>query len=243
MVGSGVAANAVDRYVFGWSRGNRKFLLVVTESGEVWAHELALRTILPAFKLGGSIQRRDGRVRWVIYDGNRGGLYVVRSGGDVVWHSISVSSGSPSEVSRPATVAVPSPVGVNLEDQRVLLLRDRVFVFRSDGAVGFHRIISATRWSVGQGIAPESFSPIANQPQDKWLIPLCNDRIAVITSAGEVFVHPVDYDRNIVVAPAHLSSAQPVAINPGDRFVVSLDRLLYVIVQSGDVFAHPVNCF
>jgi hypothetical protein len=244
-VGSGVAANPQDRVVFpvGLWEGV-KFMAVITESGDIYAQQLLSQgRVGPALRVG-AIQRLDSNVRWVLPNFINGGIYVVRTAGDVVHHPMTVSIGVPESLRfGPATpVRIPGPVGVSREDRRALIVADRLVVFRSDGATGFHRIASLTEWGAGEGMPAESYRPVASNPQDKWLIQLGGGMIGVITSSGELFVHEFDRVRNVILPPKRANTPQRIAANPQDRFAFSNgNSSVYVVTTGGDLYEHRVT--
>lgn len=251
-LGSGVAARPEDRYVLPWRSPAVQLIFVITESGDVWVHQVFVATGVSAPWRVGAIERIGDNVRWVALSQWQGGIYVVRWTGDTMFYPLSVSldASANARVRLTAGQYVVGPTGDpsdvllvarNREDQRMLVLRDRAIVFRSDGATGVHRTFSGTRWSAGGFTAADSYRPVANQPQDKWLVPLCGERIGVITDRGELFVHGYDFTRDAVLPPTRVD-APPIAANPQDRFVASDGLSIFVVTRSGDLYAHRIGC-
>ncbi len=244
-LGGGVAANPQDRHVFAWRLyPNERLLAVITEAGEIFAHQLRDGQEISAPWRAGELPLDSG-VRWILQDPSYG-LYVVRKNGEVTFHQMLSSIGrfsAPGQTKflEGERVKVPTPVGVSPEDRRALTLADRVIVLRSDGATGFHRIKSPNEWTAGAATAPDSHVPVATNPADRWIIPVCNSRIGVITSAGELFTHPYDTVSNRVGPPARANTPQPIAANPQDRFVVTTRDEILVTTNTGDLYEHKIS--
>lgn len=240
-LGGGVAANPWDRHVLGFEYDGRRHLLVITQAGEVWAHEVKFDAVLPARRLYGGIGPLDG-VRWVLMDLLRHAFIVIGHDGAVAWHSFAALLNVVPLFGPQRTHLV----GLDPQDRRAVFLHDRLFVFRADGRVGLHSIDYTRPDFIAVGpptaTAAGSYGPIASQPQDRWLIPLCGDRFGVITSDGSAFAHSVDVGRNFVHAPVRLNTAQPIARNAVDRFVVPIADSIYVVTASGEVYVHGAPC-
>jgi hypothetical protein len=241
-VGTGVAANPQDAEVFTWAVANSSYFLVYTTAGEVYAHQLENGQVSAPWRLG-AIHPLDGRVRRVLGDSSRQCIYVVLVTGEVLSYAVlSHVSPSPKEIGPATRVRVPGPVATNPQDARMLIVGDRLIVVRRDGAAGFHRIESRTQWTAGASVAPDSYRPVASNPQDKWLVPVCYDHLGVVTTGGELFVHRYDFARNAILPPRRANMAQLIATNPQDRFVTSSVDDIYVITNRGDVYGHLVKC-
>jgi hypothetical protein len=244
---SGVATNPQDRVVLAWKHPDfgGRFLLVITEAGAVYGHELVEggRTRAP-WRIG-KIEPVDGNVRWVFADAANFAIYVVRKDGTVEPYTLSLDAGqsyAPNGIAGPSFMHMGGPVGTNPADRHALLLRDRLIVFRSDGATGFHHLEAFARLTRGVAAGADSYRPVASNPQDKWIVPLCGNRIGVVTASGELFVHVYDFGRNIVLPPTRANTLQRIAANPQDRFVVSDGSMISVVTSSGDVYGHAVGC-
>ena len=243
-LGSGVAAHAVDKGVFAWQLASgAKYLIVYTSSGELYAHKM-LRgfTVSTPWRLG-AIPWHESQLRQLVMDPARGYIYAVRGSGEVTSYPVIMGSNrDPSSIGPEQPVRVPGPVAAGPQDVGIVLVGDRVIVMRSDGATGFHRIESEGRWSAGASMAADSYRPVANNAHDKWVLPICGDRIGVLTSRGGLFVHGYDFQRDAVLPPARANTEQPIATNAQDRFVTADGTIIYVITNAGDVYGHSVEC-
>ena len=225
-------------------------LLVITQASGVWGHEVIDgRGIGPAFHLG-TLAGSMSDVRWVATGLQQGGFYVVRRSGDTIFYALVAGSdaSNPVRIVNAGYVSHPNSrsnvllIAQNRQDQRMVIVGDRAIVFRDGGLTGVHRILGGTNWTAGTGTAADSYHPAGNQAQDKWLIPLCGDRIGIITTRGGLFVHGYDFGRDALLPPSRASAAQRIATNPQDRFVACDGSSIYVVTSAGDVFAHPVVC-
>jgi hypothetical protein len=77
---------------------------------------------------------------------------------------------------------------------------------------------------------------VGANPQDRWIVTVPYG-IAVITSDGRVFAHPL----GDAVAPAVQLPAPATAANDVDRFVLNDGNRLFVITRDGRVFVHPLR--
>ena len=241
-VGSGVAANPQDRFIVEWSSWGGRYLWVYTRSGEVYAHKILAEGQIGAPWRVGAVHAWNRSVQGFGPDPDRGCIFMLRSDGQVLSYRVDAApNGDPVAIGPETLVRVPSPVFVNPRDRTAIRLRDRYVVIRDDGTSGLHRIESATQWSAGMPTAPDS-ARIFSNPQDRWLINVCGERIGVITKSGELYVHGYDFARDTVLPATRATMDQLIGINPQDRLVTSFDDVIYVVTQAGDVYAHRVDC-
>ena len=124
-------------------------------------------------------------------------------------------------------------VATNSQDNRVLIMGNRILVITTDGRVFVHDILGTN-----VGVPFQLGGPrVAANPQDKWVV-VAGSRILVITEDGRVFVH--DITGNTIGVPFQLGGPK-VAANPQDKWVLTIGNRILVITNGGGVFAHDVT--
>jgi len=190
-------------------------ILVITVSGEVFAHEISGSNIGIPFQMGGAKVGSNEQDKALFVMQNR--ILVLTKNGDVFVHEVSGNNiGIPFQLSGPKVAANP-------HDKWVLTLNDRILVITNTGETFVHEV-SGNNIGVPFKL---SGAMVGANPQDKYVLAL-NDRILVITKGGEVFVH--DVSNNTIGNPYQLGGPG-VAANPQDKFVLTMDNKVLVITQ------------
>ncbi len=222
--GARVAANPKDRWVL--TLANR--ILVITNDGSVFAHDIAGHTVGVPYQLdGGQRVAANPQDKWVLTLGNR--ILVITTDGSVFAHDIAGHT-----VGIPYQLDGGQRVAANPQDKWVLTLGDRILVITADGSVFAHDIAGHT---VGIPYQLDGGQRVAANPQDKWVLALGN-RILVITADGSVFAHDITGN---TVGFAFQLNAPRVAANRQDHFVVALLNSVLVITDDGYVFGHAMD--
>ena len=126
--GPPVAANQQDKYVFPTARG----LMVITQDGEVFGHDITADGIGPSFKYGGdTVAARPGD-KWVLV--LRENLIVITESGEVFCHPTTRDEVKPAfPVAGP-----PGGVATNPADRYVFGTGNAIFVITTNGDVFAH---------------------------------------------------------------------------------------------------------
>ncbi|MET9242830.1 hypothetical protein [Nonomuraea sp. NPDC003709] len=228
----------VDRFVVTSNLGSGQ-IIVITQSGDVWGHNLAgnANAVGQGFKFEGARVAFNGPVdRFVVTKDDR--IFVITQSGDVWGHKFNGSKIDPSFKYGGAKVAINGPV-----DRFVvasgLKNDDRMFVITQSGDVWSHAITSN---SIGPGIKCGGAKVAINGPVDRFVVTM-GSRMIVVREDGDVWGHEVDPGGviNNTIGPAFKFDGAKVAINGAmDRFVVTSDNRLIVIRGDGDVWGHNV---
>ena len=200
-------------------------LVVVTEDGRAFAHEIGGNTIGISRQLDGPTVAGNPSDRWMVTMGQR--ILVIVNDGRVFAHDVSDTS-----VSVASAIAGPR-VAANVSDGWVVTMNDRILVIPKDGRVFAHGV---THHSVDQAHQIPA-SPVAANPSDKWVVTMGED-ILVIQKDGRVFAHHVGQES---IATGKPLTGSPVAPNARDKWVVAMGRRIVVILSDGTVFAHDVT--
>ncbi|MET9343196.1 hypothetical protein [Nonomuraea sp. NPDC003804] len=227
----------VDRFVVVHDIGLGGQIIVITESGDVWGHDLQGNAIGPGFKFDGAKVAFNGPVdRFVVTKDDR--IFVITESGDVWGHEIAGRTIGPGFKFDGARVAFNGPV-----DRFVVtsgLKNDnRMFVITESGDVWSHEITGRT---IKPGIKCGGAKVAFNGPVDRFVATL-GSRMFVITESGDVWCHEVDPGGviNNTIGPGFKLDGAKVAINGAmDRFVAPSVNRLIVFRGDGDVWGHNV---
>ncbi|MFB9530384.1 hypothetical protein [Nonomuraea roseola] len=226
----------VDRFVVTSHVFGRQ-IFVITQSGDVWGHEITGNNIGPGFKLGGAKVAFNGPVdRFVVVKDDR--MFVITQSGDVWGHEFTGNNVGPGIKLGGAKVAFNGPV-----DRFVvasgLMNHDRIYVFTQSGDVWGHEI---TGNNVGPGIKLGGAKVAFNGPVDRFVVTM-GTRIIVVTQSGDVWGHEIDQGgTGNTIKPGFKFGGAKVAFNgPVDRFVVTSDNRIVVIREDGDVWGHEIT--
>jgi cytochrome c551/c552 len=220
--GSGVAFNGPrDRFVV--TMGNR--IIVTTQDGGVFGHDVSGNAVAPAFKLGGSPVAFNGaQDRFLLTMGDR--MIVITQSGDVFGHDVARGTVGPAFKFEGSRVAYNGSL-----DRFVVTMAKRLIVITQSGDVFGHDV-------TGNRIGPAfkfAGSRVAFNPGDRFVVTTGN-RLIVITQSGETFGHDVTGN---TIGPAFKFVGSKVAYNGArDRFVVTMGNLIIVTTQDAGVFGH-----
>ena len=220
LVGEPVASRPEDRWVI--ATGQR--ILVITQAGEVFAHDVdvAGKTVGKPRRLASPRVAARPEDKWLAASGNR--LLVGTADGRVFAHPITQNAIGPAIELSGARVAA------RATDKWVLVAGNRLLVVTTDGQVFAHPLTGDVI-----GVPFRLGGPkVAANPQDKWVLAM-EDRLLVITRGGELFAHPLHGD---AVGDARaLNSPWPfVGGNPQDRRALAMDGRLLILTQQDGLF-------
>ncbi|MGW1768154.1 hypothetical protein ACWCQL_29430 [Streptomyces sp. NPDC002073] len=216
---------SVDRFVV--TMGNR--IIVTTQNGGVFGHDINGNTVGPGFAFGGSKVAFNGAVdRFVATMGNR--IMVFTQNGSVFGHDVSGNTIGNGFGFAGSKVAFNGAV-----DRFVATMGNRIMVFTQNGSVFGHDVSGNT---IGNGFGFAGSKVAFNGAVDRFVATMGN-RIIVITQDGKVFGHDVDGN---TIGPGFAFGGSKVAFNGSfDRFVITVGNRIIVTTQDGGVFAHDVN--
>jgi Domain of unknown function (DUF4185) len=218
--GDPVASRPEDRWVV--TAGDR--ILVITQAGEVFAHELDLagKTVGRPFRLAGPRVAARPEDKWLVAMGGR--LLVGTADGRVFAHPV-----LPNAIG-PAIELSGARVAARAEDKWVLVGGNRLLVVTHDGRVFAHALAGNAIGAPFQLGGPR----VAANPQDKWVIAM-ERQLLVITRDGELFVHPLVGD-DVGVATVWDRPWPFVGANPQDRRALAMGERLLILTQHDGLF-------
>jgi hypothetical protein len=183
--GSRVAANPQDKWVL--TVANR--ILVITNDGSVFAHDITGHTVGIPYQLeGGQRVAANPQDKWVLTLGNR--ILIITADGSVFAHDI-----TGHKVGIPYQLGGGQRVAANPQDKWVLTLGNRILVITAEGLVFAHDINANTVGIPFQLNAPR----VAANRQDHFVVALMNS-VLVITDDGSVFGHAIDESAPIYIS-------------------------------------------
>jgi hypothetical protein len=216
-----IAFNPQDRFVV--SIANQ--LIVTTQNGDVFGHDVSGHRSGEAFKFTGSKAAFNPQDRFVVTMGNK--LIVTTQNGDVFGHDVS------GRDIGPAFKFTGSKAAFNPSDRFVVTIGNKLIVTTRNGDVFGHDVS-------GRDIGPAfkfSGSKAAFNSSDRFVVTIGN-KLIVTTPNGDVFGHDVS-GRDI--GPPFKFTGSRMAFNPQDRFVVSVGNTMIVTTRNGDAFAADVS--
>ena len=203
-------------------------LIVITQSGDVFGHDVVGRGVGDAFKFTGSRAAFNGPLdRFVVTTDNK--LIVITQGGDVFGHDI-----EGRHVRDPFKFTGSRAAFNGPQDQFVVTMDNMLIVITQSGDVFGHDFVGRTVDDPFKfnGSEPRSTGP-RTRSWSPWTTSSSSSHRAVTSSAMT--------SRGGTSATLQVHRL-PAAFNgPQDRFVVTIDNKLLVITQSGDVFGHDIN--
>ncbi len=204
-------------------------LIVITQSGDVFGHDVVGRGVGDAFKFTGSRAAFNGPLdRFVVTTDNK--LIVITQGGDVFGHDI-----EGRHVRDPFKFTGSRAAFNGPQDRFVVTMDNMLIVITQSGDVFGHDFVGRT---VDDPFKFTGSRAAFNGPQDRFVVTMDN-KLIVITQSGDVFGH--DIEGRHVSDPFKFTGSRAAFNGPQDRFVVTIDNKLLVITQSGDVFGHDIN--
>jgi hypothetical protein len=214
-------------------------LAVINTAGEVWARDLGANTIGLGAKLTGPGLFGAPDDQFVV--ASEGILAVVTKSGEF-WPR----QGTDATISQPLQLSGSLFDG---SDAKYVLFgggcfkeSPPVYVVNTSGEVWSHYYSSTT---IGSGTKLNGLS-LFGAPNDKYVV-LDTYRILVINTAGEVWVHDLSNSNPHQVCPydtvgtGYKLSGPGLFGAPNDKYVVSLNTILYVINNLGEVWAHSMS--
>ncbi|MGW2014390.1 hypothetical protein, partial [Streptomyces sp. NPDC001927] len=218
--GSNVAFNGpIDRFVV--TMGNR--IIVTTQDGGVFGHDINGNTVGPAFKFGGSNVAFNGPIdRFVVTMGNR--IIVITKDGGVFGHDINGNTVGPPFAFGGSKVAFNGAF-----DRFVVTMGNRIMVITQDGGVFGHDINGTT---VGPPFAFGGSKVAFNGAFDRFVVTTGN-RIIVTTQDGGAWAHDINgttvgppFPMNFVLA--HFTFAGDISAGNRQR---TLDRHRFALTR------------
>ncbi|MFB6626333.1 hypothetical protein ACFCWD_19060 [Streptomyces sp. NPDC056374] len=223
----------LDRFVV--TAGNSSILpffrslIVITQDGRPFGHDVTGSTVGPGFAFDGSKVAYNGDVdRFVVTMGNR--IIVITRDGRVYGHDVTGTTVGPGFAFSGSKVAYNGDV-----DRFVVTMGNRIIVITRDGRVYGHDVTGTT---VGPGFAFSGSKVAYNGDVDRFVVTMGN-RIIVITQDGRVYGHDIS---GTTVGPGFAFSGSKVAYNGiWDRFVVTTDNRIIVTTQDGSAYGHHIS--
>lgn len=177
-----VATNPADKHVV--AVGDN--LLVITESGDVFAHPWVQRRIPPSYEVGAA-QKLNGppvaakSIDRFVVDGGGGTILVTTTDGRVFCHQLSTYRvGEAFQLNGP-------PVAANEADAHVIRMVNYLVVITKSGLVFAHKFNLADR-VVSEAVRVEGPPVAAIEGVDRHVLAM-GASILVITRDGRVFAH------------------------------------------------------
>jgi hypothetical protein len=225
-IGPPVAHNPNDHFVV--TMGTR--ILVITNDGHVYGHDVNGTTIGEAFRLAGPPVAHNPHDHFVVTMGDS--IRVITNDGQVWGHDVDGTT-----IGEAFRLAGP-PVAYNPGDHCVVTMGHWIVVITNEGQVWGHAAIA----TIGEAFRFTG-PPVAYNPSDHFVVTM-GTRILVITNDGQVWAHDVDVTtkRDDALAPtigaAFRFTGPQVAFNPNDHFVVTMGDRILVITNDGQVWGN-----
>ena len=211
-----VAFNPQDRFVVGLGQK----IIVTTQDGSVFGHDIANNAVGPASKFTGSRAAFNPQDRFVVTTGDM--LIVTTQNGDVFGHHISGRDVGP------AFKFSGSKAAFNPQDRFVVTMGNKLIVTTQNGDVFGHEI---TGQNIGPGFKFDG-SRAAFNATDRFVFTIGN-LLMVTVPGGAVFAHEIN--GRAISAPFQLTGSH-VGFNPQDRFVIAVGDMAVVTTRGGDAF-------
>jgi hypothetical protein len=218
-IGPPVAHNPNDHFVV--TMGTR--ILVITNDGHMYGHDVNGTTIGEAFRLAGPPVAHNPNDHFVVTMGYS--IRVITNEGQVWGHDVDGTT-----IGEAFRLAGP-PVAYNPGDHFVVTMGHWIVVITNEGQVWGHAAIA----TIGEAFRFTG-PPVAYNPGDHFVVAM-GHWIVVITNEGQVWGHAAI----ATIGEAFRFTGPPVAYNPGDHFVVTMGTRILVITNDGQVWAHDVD--